>query len=326
MIKIKNKEELLELILGMNNKEIGSHLFDFSILQIINQDKYGYVAKVRSMKNNKIYAMKKYDFSKANKNNFLKYCKNEVLFLKQLDHENICKYYTSFNGDNSIYIISEYMDNGNLLSLLNANKNLNEKIKEEKLFLIFLQCMKGLEYIHSKGIIHRGIKPINILMDSNGQIRINDFKMAALDNIEVAKNFAEEQSKRAELVNHMTIVGSGNFMAPEINKLGLSNKIEYDNKIDVYSMGITFCSLAYFQTSLPEKSKNTYSNELYEIIKEMVIEDPKKRPTSKQVYQKLKIEYSKKYLHNTGIISSIKGLTSFPNICQAFFIRRKWNK
>ena len=56
----------------MNNKEIKNDLFDFFILQIINEDKYGSVSKVRSMKNNQIYSIKKYDFSKAKKNNFLK--------------------------------------------------------------------------------------------------------------------------------------------------------------------------------------------------------------------------------------------------------------
>ena len=55
----------------------------------------------------------------------------------------------------------------------------------------------------------------------------------------------------------------------------------------------------------------------------MVIENQKKWPTSKEVCLKLKTEYTKKYLYNTGIISSIKGLTSFHNIYQDFLSEEK---
>ena len=203
-------------IFVINKEKIGSSLDDFIILQILIKTKYGFVAKVQSKKNNKIYAMKKSNLSLAQESNMERYYKNQTLFLKQLKNENICQYYTDFIKDNCLYIIMEYMDNGNLLQFQNVMRK--SRVQEEKLIKIFLQCLNGLVYIHSKGIIHRNIKLDSILLDSNLNVGIIDFKMAAVSNIENAKSFATDESKIAQIVNHNTKVGSGKFKAPEIDK------------------------------------------------------------------------------------------------------------
>ena len=143
--------------------------------------------------------------------------------MQKLTHENICKFYKEFNEGNFQYIIMEFVEGENLLNFLNANKLMGPKIKEDKLMKIFLGCMNGLQYIHSKNIIHRNIKPINIIMDDDSNIKIIDFKYSLINNNPNCKN---------------TIIGGGNFLAPELS--GKSENIDYDNKIDVYSMGITF--------------------------------------------------------------------------------------
>jgi serine/threonine protein kinase len=80
-------------------------------------------------------------------------------------------------------------------------------------------------------------------------------------------------------------------------------------------MGITFCSLAYFRTSLPERREENISEELHKIISNMLERDSKKRPSSSEVYNDLKSLYIKK--NNDKLISSIssgiRGLASFPN-------------
>jgi serine/threonine protein kinase len=216
--------------------------------------------------------------------------------MKSLDNENICKCYKSFNEGSFQYIIMEYVDGENLLSFFNANKLMGLAIKEEKLMKIFLGCLNGLQYIHSKEIIHRNIKPINIIMDDNDNIKIIDFKYCSTKD--------NPDSKKL-------IIGGGNFLAPELS----GESIDYNNNIDVYSMGVTFCSLAYFRTSLPNKRGENISEELYRIISKMVERDPKKRPSSSDVYNDLKSLYIKKNNDNfiSSLSSSIRGLVSFPN-------------
>ena len=278
--------------------DIGKCVFDFNVLQVISNDKHSSLLKVRSKKNNQIYAMKKSNLEKAEKEGLLKYLQNEGEILQKLTHENICKFYKEFNEGNFQYIIMEFVEGENLLNFLNANKLIGPKIKEDKLMKIFLGCMNGLQYIHSKNIIHRNIKPINIIMDDDSNIKIIDFKYSLINNNPNCKN---------------TIIGGGNFLAPELS--GKSENIDYDNKIDVYSMGITFCSLAYFRTSLPERREENISEELHKIISNMLERDSKKRPSSSEVYNDLKSLYIKK--NNDKLISSIssgiRGLASFPN-------------
>ena len=304
-----------------NKKEIGNKLDDFIILSLLGKSNYGFVSKVQSKKNGKIYAMKKSDLSIANKKNILKYYKNHPLFLKQLDHENICKYYTDFQEGDNLYIIMEYMDGGNLMNLLKLIKKFGTN--EERLIKIFLKCLQGLEYIHSKGIIHRDIKLANIVMDNEDQVKIIDFKMAAFSNFDKAKFLPKDNNSKRELINHNTIIGSEEYKAPEIAK-DPNIKIKYDDKIDVYSMGIIFCALAYQRLSLPKKDEKTpYSKELYDIIKKMIINEPSYRPKSSEILENLKSFYSNKYLYNSGIYSCLKCLCSFPVTSQLLLYDKK---
>ena len=317
MIKDQNKEEIKNYFLGgsENKKEIC--LDDFAILQILNENQFGFVAKVRSLKNGSIYVMNKYDLKKAERQRLLESYKNQVIFLEHLENENICKYYKHFLVKDFLYIIMEYVNNGSLYDLIKINITSKDKINEEKLVNIFLKCIKSLKFLHSKGIIHREIRPTHILLDNSYQVKLIDFKNAAFTSIEKTNGFTDDSNKGAQLVNHNTRVGRGDFRAPEINN-NVGRDLKYDEKIDVYAMGITFCSLAYSRTSLPEEfneNNNNYSKELYEIIKKMV-QSQKERPSSNDIYNDLKILYCKKYFNNSGIISAIKTLGSFPGITE----------
>ena len=93
-----------------DDKEMGENLEDFEILQILGKGSYGFVAKIRSLKNKKIYAMKQIDLSLLGSEKERQLCKQEILLLQQLDHPNINKYYKSFINNNCLYIIMEFMD------------------------------------------------------------------------------------------------------------------------------------------------------------------------------------------------------------------------
>ena len=192
---------------------IGNKSEDFIIQKIIKEGNFGFIAKVKSKKNNQIYAMKMIDLSSPGmvkkkstqedahtikKVNLKKYYENEIELIKEMNHENLYKCLSSFKEGDKIYIITEYMDNGNLLDLLYWHKENDIKIEEKKLLKIFFQCIKGLYYLHKNGIMHRSIKLNNIVMDSNDRIKIINLKYATKEK------------------NSKTKIKVGLFTAPEI--------------------------------------------------------------------------------------------------------------
>ena len=296
-----------------SDKDIGIHLSDFEILQVLGKGGYSFVAKVKSKINLRIYAMKKTDLSLISNPKELKYYINESLFMKKLDHPNVCKCYSSFQENNFLYMIIDFMDNGDLMQFLDANWKMYGKINEDKLWDILKQCLEGLVYLHSLGLIHRDIKPTNILMNSNGEIKFSDFNISVTTNIEKAKHFTEDNEKEELLINNMTKVGSGQYKAPEIQNLNISCK-KYDEKVDIYSLGITFCALTFHKIRLPLNCYKFYSKELVDIIRKMINEDPIQRPSSEKLYNIFIKEYAQKYLHSSGLISCINCLSLYDSI------------
>ena len=300
------------------NDKIGESLEDFIILKVFNEKQYGFVAKVKSKLNDKIYVMKKTDMEEIGQRP-LKVFRNEYNIIKQLDHENICKYCASFKKKEAFYIITEYYDNGNLLDLIRLFKKKTEIMKEELLLKIFLQCLKGLNYIHSKQMIHRNIKLTNIIVDNNWHVSLIDFKMAVLSNPELAKDFTDDDVERNDLKKDSTFVNVDehekdfiDYIAPEIK-----NKNNYDNKIDIYSLGKTFCYLAYLSKDLPKNDKK--SPDLYKLIEKMVSKNPEDRPSASELYDEFEKLYVKQYFYNkSGIDSTIRCLYAFPNLSNVY--------
>ena len=156
------------------------------------------------------------------------------------------KYITSFEENHFLYIITEYVDNGDLLGMIESIREKNYEIDEEKLIKIFLQCLKALSYIHSCGVILKALRPQKILIDNENNIKFTNFKRAAIYDIEIGKaqlNVTEEQIKI--LKDKKEVLATQNYRAPEM-KLGSF----YDKKVDIYSLGIIFSYLANENTIL----------------------------------------------------------------------------
>ena len=313
---IFNESELYD------DKEMGTKLEDFEILQILGKGSYGFVAKIRSKKNKKIYAMKQIDLGKVSSEKEKQLCMQEITLLQQLNHSNINKYYRTFNHDPYFYIIMEFMDNGDISGFINAHNKFKIPVREEEVWNILLQCLNALSYIHKRGVIHRDIKPANLYMTNDKTIKLGDFGVSAKIN-----NF--NQSIRENYSNG-TIVGTPLYMSPEmINNRG------YDNKTDVYSLGCTIHEICFYQLprkaipgpnnaiafiNVPKKeNSNFYSNQLITIINKMIELEPKKRPDSEQLCEMVKKEYIKTFLKTSSISSVVRCMYSLPRLTNVFF-------
>ena len=322
---------------SMNLNRVDMKFDDFEVLQKLGEGAFGKVFKVRSKIDNNIYAMKKLNIHQLREQNEKAYqlTINETEFLAHLSHPHIIKYYKSFVEGDFLYILIEFIANGDMENFIDAHKSLGQHIPEDELWSIFLQCMKGLVYVHSNGVIHRDIKPANLLMDNNLTIKLGDFGVSAVkgddDESTQYKNANYNFFKNAENMQyHQTFVGTNNYMAKEI-----VDENEYDQKVDVYAMGVSFFEMCYFhipkkcirkrdaygtvtfsfqKVENPEDANVHYSDEMIHIINLMLEEDKDKRLTSQQILELIQKEFSRKYMKNTSIDAIVRCLYSFQDI------------
>ena len=297
-------------------ENIGKSVDDFEIIETISEKNRNAIYKVRSRLNSQLYCMKKINLKDAEALGITNYIEREVPFLKLLKHENIAKYETDFTENNCLYIISEYVNNGSLLNLIQLKKDKNIQISEEKLSFIFLQCLEVLSYLHSCGIIFREFKPELILIDRKNIIKIGNFKYSAIFDNKLANNKFGNINNNL-LNNNFEIVKIGDFQAPEMQKGN-----HYDYKVDVFSMGVTFCSLAYSEVKLPN-NRGQYSQDLYDLISKMLIENPSIRPSSTELYRQMKDIYISKHFNKSALFSFLRCLLSFPNTNEDFLKKFK---
>ena len=338
---IKGKEQLVfKRDKGNELDDMGSKVDDFEILQVLGEGSFGYIAKVKSRLNHKIYAMKKIDISKIKEEKVTKLMMNETKILSDLNNPLIVKYYKTFNEDGALFILMEFMDNGDIGGIFKASKTLEKPIPEEKIYDIFIQSMKALTYIHSLNLIHRDIKPDNLFITVDGNVKLGDFGVSAAlkkeDENKNNNNFnnVSELNRNKEIsvgniTSSNTVVGTPLYMSPE-----MLNYLKYDLKTDVYSMGVTFFILCYWDyprkpamdlnldlkiIDLPiQHNENFYSPELKNIILKMIEKDKSKRPTSEQALNMLIQEFNKKYAKVSSIGSVLCGLYSLKELSDYF--------
>ena len=320
--------------------QMGNKSDDFEILKKLGSGAFGKVFKVRSKINNKVYAMKIINIKELKEENEKAYqlTVNETEFLKGLSHSHVIKYYKCFTEGQFLYIIIEFAENGDMDCFIEAHKKFKKHIQEEELWNIFLQCMGALAYVHSMGVIHRDIKPANLLMDNNMTIKLGDFGVSAVKNKEEGNQYLNANynpfKNKENMKYHGTYVGTKNYMAKEIME-----ENEYDQKVDVYSMGVSFYEMCYFHIPKrvfksqdfngntiykfikveKDEDKNVhYSKELLNIIDLMLEEDKDKRKTSEEILNMIKNEYNKRYIKNTSIDSIIRCLYSLTPLTSSF--------
>ena len=307
IIKVENKKLLafkLPSKIEKDDKNIGNKLEDFEILQVLGQGGFGFVAKVRSKNNSRIYALKKYNTQNLNEEEKKEF-KKEVIFSKKLDHPNVCKFLESFEEDGNNYYVMKLFNNKDLYHYLSGYIRLNILISEDILWEIFYKCLDGLTYLHKQGVIHRDLKLGNIFMDEKRNVIIGDYGTCAVMGEKEAKKFTNDpEDQSAILINYGYKVGTQYYMAPEVEFLQ-----KYDQRADVFSLGSTFYILCYFVPPYHDgyamvemmNDNNFYSYELKNIIYKMILVDKNERPTSFDIVKTFKKRYIKIYVNNSGI-------------------------
>ena len=292
---------------------------DFIILQKIGEGYFGSVYKVQYKKDMQIYAIKSYDKSKATKDSAVDYIREKAILydLNQRGNSSIVKLYADFEDLRTRNLVMECVEGTTLKKL---RGNFNGYVPQKDITNILYQLLETLQFLHDKcHIVHRDIKPDNIIIQKNNKIKLLDFGISA---------YLENPNKI--LVSQKSFKGQKHYIAPEI--LLLPPPFNYDYKIDIFALGFTMYSVMNptnnsDEDNLPKKTegvqgmfsrRNVYiKNDFYDqwlidFVESLYDDDQNRRPKAIDALNLLQ-----KFLTNpkvTYIFNNLKSKASQENI------------
>ena len=191
-------------------------------LDKVGEGTYGVVYKCKKKDDGRIVALKKIRLENEDEG-IPSTAIREISILKQLKHPYIVNLIDLIHGDKKLYLVFEFMDH-DLKKFLDINKGpLPPMLVKSYLY----QILSAIKYCHSKRILHRDLKPQNLLIDSDGVIKLADFGLARAFGIPI-KTLTHEI---------LTLW----YRAPEI----LLGQKEYSTPVDMWSVGLIFYEMAH---------------------------------------------------------------------------------
>jgi len=160
--------------------------------------------------------------------------------LHKLDHPNIVNYHETYDDSKQLYLVMEFVEGRELLEIFTEDSR--GKLGEKEVAGYMEQLLKALNHCHANGVVHRDVKPANIMITNSGSLRLLDFGLSKI-----------QESKSLK-----TRAGTPLFMAPEV----LAGK--YGAEADIWSVGV----MLYVLVSGHYPFEATRAAELWPLIKE----------------------------------------------------------
>jgi len=199
---------------------------DFEKISVMGEGTYGVVKKIKHVPTNSIYAVKDVKMERE-KDGVPSSSLREISILKSMDHPNVVKLYDVVcKSYKKISLVLEFMDS-DLKNVVDKHREKREYMEESELKKIIYQLLLGMSYCHSKGVLHRDLKPNNVLINNQGEVKVADFGLARVFSLPLEKYTRE--------------VVTLWYRAPEI-LLGQRN---YFTTVDIWSVGCIMYELAH---------------------------------------------------------------------------------
>jgi NIMA (never in mitosis gene a)-related kinase 1/4/5 len=209
---------------------------------------------------------------------------NEVHVLKAMRHPYIITYKESFMDKKCLCIVMDYADGGDLYTKIANQKKIGKVMyTEDQILDWFVQMGLAIKHIHDRKILHRDLKTQNIFMTQTNQIKIGDFGIARV--LQHTYDCAQ------------TAIGTPYYLSPEI-----CQEKPYNQKSDIWSLGCILYEMVTLRHAFDANSMkglvlkilrgtypaipSNYSQDLKDLIADMLIKDPAKRPSMRKILEK----------------------------------------
>nr|XP_022336331.1 serine/threonine-protein kinase mig-15-like isoform X4 [Crassostrea virginica] len=256
----------------------------FDLIEVVGNGTYGQVYKGRHTKTGQLAAIKVMNVTEDEEEEI----KLEINVLKKFsNHRNIATYYGAFikksppGKDDQLWLVMEFCGAGSVTDLVKATKG--SSLKEEWIAYIGREMLRGLAHLHSNKVIHRDIKGQNVLLTDNAEVKLVDFGVSAqLDKTIGRRN---------------TFIGTPYWMAPEVIACDENPDATYDNRSDLWSLGITAIEMAEGKPPLcdmhpmralfliprnapPRLKSNKWSSRFSNFVETCLLKDYMQRPNT----------------------------------------------
>jgi serine/threonine protein kinase len=241
--------------------KLAEYFPQLEILELLGQGGMGAVYKARQPGLDRLVALKILPTRAGTDTGFAERFNREARALAKLSHPNIVAVYDFGQTHGLHYFIMEYVDGPNLRQIERAGK-----LSTRQALQIIPQICEALQFAHDEGVVHRDVKPENVLLDKKGRVKIADFGLAKI---------LGREPKDLRLTGVRDVMGTPHYMAPE----QVEHPQEVDHRADIYSLGVVFYEMLTGELPLGRFAPPSHKVQLDVRLDEVVLHTLEKEPS-----------------------------------------------